>query len=121
MRSWKKFTLSLLAALAMTIGTTAAVLHGRDQSQPKVKTRPRESPSPAQSPTPTPTPTCVDQDKDGFTFGSQCVGARDCNDTNAKMNPAATEVCDKLDNDCNGVIDDKSHGAAGSACPSPTP
>jgi hypothetical protein len=117
MRNWKKFTLSLLAALAMTIGTTAAVMRGHGQTQPKVRTRPPASPSP----TPSPTPACMDQDNDGYTFGSQCVGARDCNDTNAHMNPGATEVCDKLDNDCNGVIDDKTHYVAGSACPSPTP
>jgi hypothetical protein len=117
MRSWTKFTLSLLAALVMTIGATAAVLHGQGQTKPNVKTRPPASPSPAQSPT----PTCVDQDHDGYGVGSQCVGARDCNDTNPMMHPGATEVCDKLDNDCNGVVDDKSPGAAGSACPSPTP
>jgi|GEM_PF-6797876 len=117
MRNWKNFTLSLLAALTVTIGTTAAVLPGQDQSKPKVKTRPPASPSPAQSPT----PACVDQDRDGYGVGSQCVGARDCNDTNPQIRPGATEVCDKLDNDCNGVIDDKSPGAAGSACPSPTP
>ena len=108
MRSWKKFTLSLLAALAMTIGTTAAVMRGQGQTQPKVRNRPPASPSPAQSPT----PTCVDQDKDGYGVGSSCVGARDCNDTNANIHPGATEVCDKLDNDCNGKIDDRTP-----ACP----
>lgn len=117
MRSWKKFTLSLLAALAVTIGTTAAVLSGQAQPKPKVKNRPPASPSPSQSPT----PTCVDQDHDGYGVGSPCVGARDCNDTNSQVHPGATEVCDKLDNDCDGVIDEKSGGAAGSACPSPTP
>ncbi|HKP35773.1 MAG TPA: putative metal-binding motif-containing protein [Pyrinomonadaceae bacterium] len=112
MRSWKAFTLSLLAALVMTIGTTAAVM--RDQEQkPKVKTRPPASPSP----TPSPTPNCVDQDRDGYGVGSQCVGARDCNDTNATVHPGGTEVCDKLDNDCNGVIDDKTPGAPGNGCP----
>ena len=117
MRSWKSFTFSLLMALAITIGTTAAVLHGQGQTQPKVKTRPPASPSPVQSPT----PICVDQDHDGYYAGSQCTGVRDCNDANPQIHPGATEVCDKLDNDCNGVIDDKSPGHAGSACPSPTP
>src|SRR6185503_4638843 len=113
----KKFTLSLLAALAVTIGTAAGVLHGQEQPKPKVKTKPPASPSPSQSPT----PACVDQDRDGYGVGSQCVGAQDCNDTNSQMHPGGTEVCDKLDNDCDGVIDEKSGGAAGSACPSPTP
>ncbi|MEN9333678.1 MAG: hypothetical protein RLY35_858 [Bacteroidota bacterium] len=29
----------------------------------------------------------------------------DCNDTSAVSNPAATEICDALDNDCNGTAD----------------
>jgi hypothetical protein len=108
MRNWKNFTLGVLAALAMTVGITASVLRGQDQPQPKGRTRPPASPSPAQSPT----PTCVDQDHDGYGVGSQCVGARDCNDTNPQIHPGAIEVCDKLDNDCNGVIDDRTP-----ACP----
>ena len=32
--------------------------------------------------------------------------AGDCNDRNAAFNPLATEICDGLDNDCNGIIDD---------------
>ena len=30
----------------------------------------------------------------------------DCDDTDSAVNPAATEVCDAVDNDCNGDIDD---------------
>jgi hypothetical protein len=30
----------------------------------------------------------------------------DCNDTNASVHPGLAEVCDGLDNDCNGMIDD---------------
>ncbi len=30
----------------------------------------------------------------------------DCNDANAAINPGATEVCDGLDNNCNGTIDE---------------
>ena len=37
--------------------------------------------------------------------------ATDCDDGVAAVNPAATEVCDGTDDDCNGIIDD---GAAGS-------
>lgn len=30
----------------------------------------------------------------------------DCDDGNANINPDATEVCDGMDNDCNGLVDD---------------
>jgi len=62
-----------------------------------------------------------DSDNDGYSDGtdlSQCnmpIGYKsqdelievfgDCNDANAAINPAATEICDGLDNDCDGKID----------------
>ncbi len=62
----------------------------------------------------------VDADGDGF--GSATVATvencqnvapvgyvdnnLDCNDQNATINPTATELCDNLDNDCSGGIDD---------------
>jgi N-acetylneuraminic acid mutarotase len=42
----------------------------------------------------------VDNDGDGF---SECAG--DCNDGNPSVFPGAGEVCDGLDNDCDGVMD----------------
>lgn len=68
----------------------------------------------------------VDEDCDPETFGSQDVdvdgfvaarccnddGAggmncgRDCDDTRLNVNPTATEACDGVDNDCNGMVDD---------------
>jgi hypothetical protein len=41
-------------------------------------------------------------DKDGDKWS----GPADCNDTNPAINPDAKEVCDGIDNDCNGLIDD---------------
>ena len=55
---------------------------------------------------------CTDVDKDGYPGGS-CPEATDCNDTNANVNPDAAEVCgDRVDNNCDGVIDE--------ACPCST-
>ena len=52
-----------------------------------------------------PTELCIDEDGDGFGFGSDCRG-RDCDDANSRINPAADEVCDGLDNDCDDRVDD---------------
>ncbi|HNE29434.1 MAG TPA: MopE-related protein, partial [Saprospiraceae bacterium] len=62
----------------------------------------------------------VDQDGDGFgdaaaTSLDTCLTTApagfvdnnsDCNDNNPQLNPAAAEICDGLDNDCNGLVDD---------------
>ena len=60
-------------------------------------------------------------DADGDTYGSafgsifSCLPApppgyisrnNDCNDNNAAVNPLATEVCNTIDDDCDGVIDE---------------
>lgn len=61
----------------------------------------------------------VDLDEDGF--GSDV----DCNDTNADVNPGAVEVCDGIDNNCDGQVDEgfnlqtdtQNCGACGIQCP----
>ncbi len=45
-------------------------------------------------------PDAIDADGDGFDE------SEDCNDRDASINPDADEICDGLDNDCSGVIDD---------------
>ena len=37
--------------------------------------------------------------------GNYIENAGDCDDTDADVNPDATEVCDDIDNDCDGTID----------------
>jgi hypothetical protein len=49
---------------------------------------------------------CCDLDGDGYSADNfYCLGT-DCNDNNAAINPGATEVCDGVDNNCNGQIDE---------------
>lgn len=43
---------------------------------------------------------CNDCDNDGFN------SSVDCNDFNEKINPDAEEICDNIDNNCNGEIDE---------------
>ncbi|MEN0068018.1 MAG: putative metal-binding motif-containing protein, partial [Myxococcota bacterium] len=45
------------------------------------------------------TPAPVDEDDDGFAVDD------DCDDTNAAIFPGADEVCDAIDNDCDGDVD----------------
>ena len=42
----------------------------------------------------------LDEDGDGFS------AAEDCDDNDASRSPAATEICDSIDNDCDGEVDE---------------
>ncbi len=47
---------------------------------------------------------CVDNDQDGY--GQGCPAGPDCDDTKPAVNPAAKEVCDGVDNNCNSMTDE---------------
>jgi hypothetical protein len=51
-------------------------------------------------------PPCTDGDRDGFSAGPGCVGMVDCDDAAPSVFPGATEVCNEVDDDCDGTIDD---------------
>ncbi|HOX42663.1 MAG TPA: MopE-related protein [Myxococcota bacterium] len=48
---------------------------------------------------------CEDLDGDGYGLGAGCAGP-DCNDAGSGIHPGAPEVCDTLDQDCDGQTDE---------------
>ncbi len=50
---------------------------------------------------------CTDNDNDNYYTGpSGCPTPLDCNDNTASRSPGNTEICDGIDNDCDGSIDE---------------
>lgn len=47
---------------------------------------------------------CADADSDGYY--AQTCGGDDCDDGSADTHPGAEEICNDIDDDCNGTIDD---------------
>ena len=68
-------------------------------------------------------PLCTDNDKDGYAIEGGACGPVDCNDSNAAVKPGAVESCtDKIDNNCNSLIDEADPNAVNCpVVPPPTP
>ncbi len=70
---------------------------------------------------------CNDPDGDWYGVGPTCLGA-DCDEENPEIHGGALEVCDGLDNDCDGVVDEETAldrdtlncGGCGNECTAPT-
>jgi hypothetical protein len=62
---------------------------------------------------------CIDQDADGYGVGAQCLGA-DCDDDDIDRHPAAAELCDLVDDDCDSNVDEASSDCSGQHCDATT-
>ncbi len=49
---------------------------------------------------------CTDVDCDGYAIEGGDCGPVDCDDNNADVYPGAIEICDTIDNDCDGDVDE---------------
>ncbi len=45
------------------------------------------------------------EDDDGDGYADMACGGNDCDDANAAVRPGAQEICDGIDNDCDGIAD----------------
>ena len=65
---------------------------------------------------------CVDGDRDGVPTCSESVSfPTDCDDEDSEIGPGASELCDGIDQDCDGVIDERITSCPTAEIPGPPP
>jgi C1A family cysteine protease len=62
------------------------------------------------------TPICTDNDKDGYYAEGGACGPKDCNDNNPSVHPGATEICNGIDDNCDGIIDGMNQSCGSGSC-----
>jgi len=60
-------------------------------------------------------------DRDGDTYRDAACGGTDCDDGNASISPTAVEVCNAIDDDCDGATDEPAPCARGTTRPCTAP
>ncbi len=59
---------------------------------------------------------CIDNDSDGYSQTGGNCGSVDCNDYNSAVNPGATELCNGIDDNCDGQVDEGCGNGDGNSC-----
>ena len=117
MLSWRaidKIPLRGALGLSLLLAIAAGCARGETPDDVEViDQEPEPNPEPAPDPAPDPEPVdeppiCADADEDGASFGPGCPGdLLDCDDGDPRRAPGQPELCDGIDNDCDGATDNQ--------------
>ncbi|MEM9865558.1 MAG: MopE-related protein [Myxococcota bacterium] len=104
MAGFSRFTFTSLGALLLATAGACGDDDGRSLPEMGVDMRLADAGNDVGADADVDAPLCIDEDDDGY--GEGCALGADCNDADQNINPAAVEVCDGEDNDCDGSMDE---------------